>query len=267
MIGLAWLVLAVPAEAQDAEAQDAGVPADVGPADAGAGASEDAAVPAPDAADPRHPEAARDLESEVPQAGAEIQARENGDAQPNDEADEERAIEPSQLEFVPFEQEIPGGEEDPSVESVEEELPPTPHLPEFRLRAGGGISLATAGLSGVMGRATQEFEWQPPQLGFLFVGIGIAEMFPQYPTIQAGLRAGGYAMFCENALVRCTGAITLQVGVIAGAISSNVGFDFSADADLRFLFWQSLELHLRGGFFSFEMNSFVNITAGAGLAF
>ena len=160
----------------------------------------------------------------------------------------------------------PGGEGDPSIEEFEEQLDPTLVMPEFRVRIGGGVSIATSGTDTILARTTQELEWLPPVLQFLTVGIGAAEMFgPAGTSGQVGVRVGGYAWFCDDPLVRCMGAITIQLGAIFGAIGPD--FDFSADADLRFLFDKTFELHVRGGFFSVGTLSFVDITAGVGLAF
>lgn len=160
----------------------------------------------------------------------------------------------------------PGGDGDPSIEEFEEQLDPTLVMPEWRVRIGGGVSIATSGTDTILARTTQELEWLPPVLQFLTVGVGAAEMFgPAGTSGQVGLRVGGYAWFCEDPLVRCMGAITIQLGAIFGAIGPD--FDFSADADLRFLFDKTFELHVRGGFFSVQSLSFVDITAGVGLAF
>lgn len=160
----------------------------------------------------------------------------------------------------------PGGEGDPSIEEFEEQLDPTLVMPEFRVRIGGGVSIATSGTDTILARTTQELEWLPPVLQFLTVGVGAAEMFgPAGTSGQVGVRVGGYAWFCDDPLVRCMGAITIQLGAIFGAIGPD--FDFSADADLRFLFDKTFELHVRGGFFSVGTLSFVDITAGVGLAF
>lgn len=160
-------------------------------------------------------------------------------------------------------------EPDPSIEELEDDMIPTLVLPELRVRVGGGVGLQTSSASAVgepvYGRITEEVEWMPPALEFVSFGVGAAQMFgPGQPVYQVGARVGGYAWFCEDAVVRCQGAITLQLGVV---IAGGTWFDFSADADLRFLFLKRFELFLRGSFLSFGSNSFVNIVAGAAIAF
>lgn len=158
-------------------------------------------------------------------------------------------------------------EEEPTIEELEEGMIPTLTLPEFRVRVGGGVGIQTSGESNVFGRITEEFEWQPPALEFVLLGIGGAQAISTggVGIYQVGARVGGHAWFCEDATVRCQGAITLQLGFVGGATGPN--FDFSADADLRFLFGELVELHVRGGFFAVQMISFVNITAGIAIAF
>lgn len=157
-------------------------------------------------------------------------------------------------------------EEDPEIAALEDQMVPTLTLPEFRVRVGGGIGIQTAGASNILGRVTQEVEWQPPALQFLLFGIGGAQAFgPAGMIWQVGGRIGGHAWFCEDSLVRCQGAITLQLGYVGGA--GGEAFDFSADADLRFLFAKRFELFVRGGFLSVGIASFINVTAGVAIAF
>ncbi|UJR86439.1 hypothetical protein [Sandaracinus amylolyticus] len=159
---------------------------------------------------------------------------------------------------------------EPSIEELEEEMVPTLTLPEFRLRVGGGVGLQTSGpvaaSEPVYGRVTEELEWMPPPLEFVSFGIGAAQMFTTGGQIyQVGARVGGYAWFCEDTVVRCQGAITLQLGAVFG--SAGEWFDFSADADLRFLFVERIELFVRGSFLSFGSNSWINIIGGGAIAF
>jgi hypothetical protein len=160
-------------------------------------------------------------------------------------------------------------EEEASIEELEEAMVPTLTLPEFRIRVGGGVGLQTSGGAGenVFGRVTEEFEWQPAALEFLLFGIGGAQSIASNGSgiYQVGARVGGHAWFCQDATVRCQGAITLQLGFVGGLTGPN--FDFSADADLRFLFGERVEIYARGGFFAVSMISFVNITAGIAIAF
>lgn len=248
LVAIALSAVAAPgaARAQDADAgaPPAEPPPETAPEPAGPEATEGLATPARD--EPDQLEAEREPEPEplpVPPPDRRGTLDLEGDQQP-----------------AP-----PVEEGEPGIEAYEETLEPTLVLPEWRIRLGGGVSLATSGPSGVWGRATQEVEWLPPSLQFLSVGIGAAEMFGVGVTGQIGVRVGGYAWFCEDATVRCMGAITIQLGAIFGAIGPD--FDFAADADLRFLFSQLIELHVRGGFFSVQMQSFVNITGGVGIAF
>ncbi|MDQ3034281.1 MAG: hypothetical protein M3Y87_17875 [Myxococcota bacterium] len=157
-------------------------------------------------------------------------------------------------------------EEEPSIEELEASMVPTLVLPEFRVRLSGGVGIQTAGASAIYGRITEEVEWQPPALQFVLLGIGGAQLIgPGGVIYQVGGRVGGHAWFCEDAVVRCQGAITLQLGYVGGA--GGAGFDFSADADLRFLFVKTVEVFVRGGFFAVGMASFVNVTAGLAIAF
>lgn len=146
---------------------------------------------------------------------------------------------------------------------------PTLVLPEFRVRVGGGVGLQTSSAASVgqpvYGRITEEVEWMPPALEFVSFGVGAAQMFGPGPSLyQVGVRVGGHAWFCADAIVRCQGAITVQLGAV---FAGGTWFDFSADADLRFLLVKRFELFARGSFFSFESNSFLNIVAGVAIAF
>jgi hypothetical protein len=157
-------------------------------------------------------------------------------------------------------------EPEPSIEDLERRMQPTLDLPEFRARVGGGVGLQTSPADNVLGRVHEELEWQAPALEFVLVGLGAAQMFgPGGEIYQIGARVGGHAWFCEDPVVRCQGAITLQLGAVLGGLGAN--FDFSADADLRFLFDRRFELFVRGGFFSVSASSFLNLTGGVGLAF
>ncbi|AKF10139.1 hypothetical protein [Sandaracinus amylolyticus] len=161
-------------------------------------------------------------------------------------------------------------EPEPSIEELEEQMIPTLVLPELRIRVGGGVGLQTsgpvAGAEPVYGRVTEEVEWMPPALEFVSFGIGGAQMFTTGGQIyQVGARVGGHAWFCEDVVVRCQGAITLQLGAVFGSLGE--WFDFSADADLRFLFVERFELFVRGSFLSFGSNSWINIVGGAAIAF
>ena len=79
---------------------------------------------------------------------------------------------------------------------------------------------------------------------------------------------GGLAGFCEDRIVRCQGAIALQIGFLYGELAPAGAFDIAADVDIRFLFVNLIELYLRGGFFTAPgPNSFINVTAGMAIAF
>lgn len=169
---------------------------------------------------------------------------------------------------TPFEPTLGGEEEEESIEELEERLVPTAWLPEFRIRAGGGIGIPLGGTSVILGRATQEVEWQIPEAEFIFVGLGAAEIFGSGVTVEAGARVGGLATFCEDRIVRCHGAITLQIGFLYGELAPAGAFDIAADVDVRFLFVNIFELFVRGGFFTAPgPNSFINVTAGLAIAF
>ena len=154
---------------------------------------------------------------------------------------------------------------EPTEAALEEALPPTLDLPEWRVRAGGGVGIATGGETLVWGRATQEVDVQPRELQFLEFGLAAAQTVGPATIVQAGVRSGAFAWFCDEGDVRCQGAIDLQAGVRAGG--ADVAFDLGANLDLRLLIGEVFEVSLRGGFFSVDLVSFVNATGQAGLAF
>jgi len=154
---------------------------------------------------------------------------------------------------------------EPSEAALEEALPPTLDLPQWRVRAGGGVGIATGGETLVWGRATQEVDVQPRDLQFLEFGLAAAQTVGPATIVQAGVRAGAFAWFCDEGDVRCQGAIDLQAGVRAGG--ADVAFDLGANLDLRLLIGEVFEVSLRGGFFSVDLVSFVNLTGQAGIAF
>lgn len=162
--------------------------------------------------------------------------------------------------------------EPPPVEGeLEGEDAPLPlELPEFRLRAASGITLQTTGGTNTLLHLSEEFEWAPPSLEFLAFGVNSAQTTNGGTTIvQAGLRASGFAWFCTDTIVRCSAAVALQLGVVTDSIRTQ--FDVSADVDVRLLLWETLEVFVRGGFFSMPDStlplSFISITAGLGVAF
>jgi hypothetical protein len=161
----------------------------------------------------------------------------------------------------------PNGDRD--VEEFEATLPATPPaLPELRVRVGGGVMLPTSGGTVPLARISQEVEWQPPSLEFISVGLGAAQSIGLLTLVQVGARGAGLAWFCEDRVVRCQGAIAVQVGVLAGGYGLH--FDLQADVDLRFLFAARVELFARGSFFSVynaARDAFVSITGGAAIAF
>ena len=175
------------------------------------------------------------------------------------------ASEPARLPILASPTTPPATPREPTMAELEEAMPPTLTLPEFRLRAGGGVAIATGGDTLVWAHAAEEFDWQPAALEFVEFGVGAAETIGPSVLVQAGLRVGAYAWFCEDAIVRCQGALDLRAGVRTGA--GGTGFDLGANLDLRLLFDEAFELTLRGAFATVELVSFLDVTLHAGAAF
>ncbi len=158
--------------------------------------------------------------------------------------------------------------EDAEIEAYESSLTPTLYVPEFRIRAGGGVGIPLAGSNEVSLRLTQQVEWQPPDLEFLSFGLGGSELVVGGNSIgQVGVRVGGYAAFCHEPGLTCQGAINVQLGAIFGG-GVEPSFDLSADLQLRLLIADHFELHVEGGFWTAPGGlSYVDVTAGLGVAF
>jgi hypothetical protein len=157
-------------------------------------------------------------------------------------------------------------EDEPTVIDEDMDLvPDPPDLPEWRLRAGAGVALPTAGEFGFALRLTQDFEWQPRGAEPFLFGIGGSENLGAGLIGQAHARVGLHAWFCDERPVRCQGAVAVVGGAAFGL--GNVGPDLAGEVDLRFLFWERLELHARGGFFTLGGVALINITGGLAIAF
>lgn len=160
--------------------------------------------------------------------------------------------------------EEPDDDPDPIDEDMEL-VPDPPDLPEWRLRAGAGVALPTAGEYGVALRLTQDAEWQPRGVEPFLFGIGGSENVANGVIGQAHARVGLHAWFCEEGPMRCQAAIAVIGGAAFGL--GNVGPDVAGEVDMRLLFWETLELHVRGGFFTLGGVALIDITGGLGVAF
>jgi hypothetical protein len=171
------------------------------------------------------------------------------------------------------EEELEEGEEDESSGEgvpIDEglELPPRlPEPPEYRLRAGAGVALPTAGDTRPLARITQDFEVQPLPATPFYFGVGGAEVLGGAFVIgTVGANIGLAAWVASEPNLRFQGAIHLHLGASFGG--GFVSFDAAGEVDLRLLTGDDLlELHLRGGFFTLQSITYIDITAGLGLAF
>ena len=173
-------------------------------------------------------------------------------------------------ETVPAEEVFPSSgepseaEPEPDPELTEGFALPPPEL-EWRLRLGVGASASTSGTDVLSLRLTQEIEWMPTAAAPFLFGITGGELIGSINLYLAGIRLGGYARFCEDRIVVCTGAISIRGGAIFGA-PGGVGFDLGGDGDVRFRF-DGVELGLRVGFFVAGGNTYVDALALLGAAF
>jgi len=148
------------------------------------------------------------------------------------------------------------------------ELPPrVREPPEYRLRAGAGVALPTAGDTRALLRLTQDVELQPLPTTPFYFGVGGAEVIGGSFVIgTVGANLGLAAWVASDPAFRLQGAIHLHLGAAFGG--GNVGPDIAGEVDLRLLTADDvLELHLRGGFFTLGGVTFLDITAGLGVAF
>lgn len=155
---------------------------------------------------------------------------------------------------------------DPGPDPEEEELvlPPLPE-PEWRLRFGAGIGLATSGTSSVAARLTEEWEWMPHEATPLLFGLTAGQIFGSDVIYgMGGVRLGLYGHFCEDRIVRCTGAVALRGGVVATA--NSVTPDIGGDGDARFRF-DGVELTIRLGFVVIGPVTYIDVLGMVGAAF
>lgn len=164
---------------------------------------------------------------------------------------------------APMSREEAEAEEERRFQEEEEALPPPPD-PEWRLRAGAGVGLPLNGASQPYLRLYQEIEWQPAILSPFLFGIGGAEYLVSGVLGSAGARVGLATYFCQDAVVRCQGAINLVVGAFFG--QGVLAFDFGGEGDVRFLFG-ALELTVRLGFGGGGGINMLHGGAGIGAAF
>jgi hypothetical protein len=155
-------------------------------------------------------------------------------------------------------------------EAIDEgfELPPIPDEPPiFRLRAGAGVSLPTGGSTDAAARFAQDFEVQMRELAPFYFGLGGAETLSAGNVIgQLGANVGLAAWIMEDPLYRIQGAIHFHIGAVFGG--GYLDFDLGGEIDLRMLVADDIiELHARGGFFTFGGVSSINISGGIGVAF
>lgn len=148
------------------------------------------------------------------------------------------------------------------------ELPPIPdEPPTFRLRAGAGVSLPTGGPTEAAARFSQDFEVQMRELAPFYFGLGGAEVVNSAFVLgQLGVNVGLAAWIAEDPLYRVQGAIHFHIGAVFGGGYLDV--DLGGEIDLRMLVADDIiELHARGGFFTFGGVSSINISGGIGVAF
>lgn len=148
------------------------------------------------------------------------------------------------------------------------ELPPRlREPPEYRLRAGAGVALPTAGDTRALLRITQDVELQPLPTSPFYFGVGGAEVLGGSFVIgTVGANLGLAAWVASDPSFRLQGAIHLHLGAAFGG--GTVSPDIAGEVDLRLLTAEDvLELHLRGGFFTLGGVTFLDITAGLGVAF
>lgn len=155
-------------------------------------------------------------------------------------------------------------EPEPDPEEEELALPPLPE-PEWRLRFGAGIGLATAGTGTVAARLTEEWEWMPHEATPLLFGLTAGQIFGGDVIYgMGGVRLGLYGHFCEDRIVRCTGAVALRGGVVATA--NSVTPDIGGDGDARFRF-DGVELTIRLGFVVVGPVTYIDLLGMVGAAF
>jgi hypothetical protein len=154
---------------------------------------------------------------------------------------------------------------EPDPELTEDFVLPPPEL-EWRLRLGVGASASTSGTDVLSLRLTQEIEWMPADAAPFLFGITGGELINgSYSLYLAGVRLGGYARFCEDRIVICTGAISIRAGASFGGVGGPQ-FDLGGDGDVRFRF-DGVELGLRVGFFVVSGVTYVDALGMVGAAF
>jgi hypothetical protein len=253
------LVIAVPASvrAQDAGVADAGVAAEV-------------ASPETAARDEVGREEAATSDGERERASERARASESESARASESASEGEGEESadSHLSATVFPR---GHASDPDpnpddladLEAQELERPPPPE-PPWRLRLGVGATAGSAGSASISLRLIQELEWMPPEVAPVLFALTGGEYFGDVIAGLAGARIGLYGQFCDDRLVKCTGAVALRGGVITGGYGTNV--DIGGDADGRFRF-DGVELTVRLGFWVIQGVTFVDLVGMVGAAF
>lgn len=160
--------------------------------------------------------------------------------------DEELAGEVAIVEGTqrPMTREEMRAQEERRLDEEADALPPPPP-PEWRLRAGIGVGLPLNGANVPYMRVHQEIEWQPTGAAPFIFGLGGSEYLLGGVLGSAGARIGMATDFCQDAVVRCQGAVNVVLGAFFG--SGLLAFDAGGEGDVRFLFG-ALELSVRVGF-------------------
>lgn len=184
------------------------------------------------------------------------------EVEPTPEPEPERSIPTQQI--LPSSRQTAPEPPEPDPELTEDFVLPAPE-PEWRLRAGIGASASTSGTDVLALRLTQEIEWMPAAAAPFLFGITGGELIGVQNIYLAGVRLGGWARFCEDRLVICSGAIALRAGASFGGFGGTQ-FDLGGDADARFRF-DGVELTVRVGFFLVDSTTHVDALGLLGAAF
>ncbi len=199
------------------------------------------------------------------QAPPEPEPADETEPAPEEEEREDTARAPLRADEVFPETRRPRPEPELDPELTEDFQRPVPE-PEWRLRAGVGATAATSGTDVLSLRLAQEIEWMPAAVApFLFGLTGGELVASTYQVYLAGVRIGGWARFCEDRLVVCSGAIAIRAGASFGQ-ATGAQLDLGGDGDVRFRF-DGVELAVRVGFFIASSVTFVDLLGMVGASF
>ena len=148
------------------------------------------------------------------------------------------------------------------------QLPPTE--PEegpktFALAVGAGFARLLADPALDFFAITERFDFRVEGFEALRIGAGASELIGQSFLFDGGARIGLGAFFCQDRIIRCEGVATLQLGVATGGIGTY--FSIHADLDLHFLFDNTFQLTVEGGYSLLGTNSLLFASGLVGLTF